>query len=76
MDHFGSILLLLAVAIAVVVTFQRLHIPTSLGYLLVGIILGPHTIGYTVSVPELTTLAEFGVVLLLFAIGLNYSLPQ
>ncbi|MFB0776714.1 cation:proton antiporter [Aeromonas salmonicida] len=76
MDHFGSILLLLAVAIAVVVTFQRLHIPTSLGYLLVGIILGPHTIGYTVSVPELTTLAEFGVVFLLFAIGLNYSLPQ
>ncbi|WP_235464243.1 cation:proton antiporter [Aeromonas australiensis] len=76
MDHLGSILLLLAVTIAVVVTFQRLHVPTSLGYLLVGIILGPHTIGYTVSVPELTILAEFGVVFLLFAIGLNYSIPQ
>jgi len=76
MEHLAQILLLLAVAIAVVVTFQRLHIPTSLGYLLVGVILGPHTIGPTVSVPEFVTLAEFGVVFLLFTIGLNFSLPQ
>lgn len=76
MEHLAQILLLLAVAIAVVVTFQRLHVPTSLGYLLVGLILGPHTLGPTVSVPELKTLAEFGVVFLLFTIGLNFSLPQ
>ncbi len=76
MEHLAQILLLLAVAIAVVVTFQRLHIPTSLGYLLVGVILGPHTMGPTVSVPEFVTLAEFGVVFLLFTIGLNFSLPQ
>lgn len=76
MDHLPQILLLLAVAIAVVVTFQRLHVPTSLGYLLVGVILGPHTLGPTVSVPEFETLAEFGVVFLLFTIGLNFSLPQ
>lgn len=76
MEHLAQILLLLAVAIAVVVTFHRLHIPTSLGYLLVGVILGPHTMGPTVSVPEFVTLAEFGVVFLLFTIGLNFSLPQ
>ncbi|MCE7653020.1 cation:proton antiporter [Vibrio alginolyticus] len=76
MGHFVQILLLLAVTISVVVTFQRLHVPTSLGYLLVGVILGPHTIGLTVSVPGFVTLAEFGVVFLLFTIGLNYSLPQ
>lgn len=76
MEHLAQILLLLAVAIAVVVIFQRLHIPTSLGYLLVGVILGPHTIGPSVSVPEFETLAEFGVVFLLFTIGLNFSLPQ
>jgi CPA2 family monovalent cation:H+ antiporter-2 len=58
------------------VTFQRLHIPSSLGYLLVGLILGPHTVGPTVHVPEFKVLAEFGVVFLLFSIGLNYSLPQ
>ena len=76
MEYLAQIILLLAVAITVVVIFQRLHIPTSLGYLLVGMLLGPHTIGPVVSMPELETLAEFGVVFLLFTIGLNFSLPQ
>jgi len=76
MEHLAQILMLLGVAVAVVVTFQRLHIPTSLGYLLVGVILGPHTVGPTVHVPEFKALAEFGVVFLLFTIGLNFSLPQ
>lgn len=75
-EYLVQIILLLAVAITVVVIFQRLHIPTSLGYLLVGMILGPHTIGPVVSMPELHSLAEFGVVFLLFTIGLNFSLPQ
>jgi len=76
MDHLVQIILLLAVTVAVMVVFQRLHIPSSLGYLLVGLILGPHTAGPTVHVPEFKVLAEFGVVFLLFSIGLNYSLPQ
>lgn len=76
MEHLAQILLLLSVAIAIVVTFQRLHIPTSLGYLLVGVVLGPYTMGPVVSMPELHTLAEFGVVFLLFTIGLNYSIPE
>lgn len=76
MQHLTQILLLLGLAVAVVLAFQRLHIPTSLGYLLVGVILGPHTMGPTVNVPEFKALAEFGVVFLLFTIGLNFSLPQ
>ncbi|MCO6411479.1 MAG: cation:proton antiporter [Thiogranum sp.] len=76
MEHLAQILTLLGVAVAVVVTFQRLHLPTSLGYLLVGVILGPYTAGPTFQVPEFKVLAEFGVVFLLFTIGLNYSLPQ
>ncbi|WP_295400456.1 cation:proton antiporter [uncultured Thiocystis sp.] len=76
MEHLAQVLLLLGVAVAVVLVFQRLYIPTSLGYLLVGVILGPHTAGPTVYVPEFETLAEFGVVFLLFTIGLSFSLPQ
>lgn len=76
MVHLSPILLLLGVTVAVVLAFQRLHIPTSLGYLLVGVILGPHTIGPIVNVPEFKSIAEFGVVFLLFTIGLNFSLPQ
>ncbi|NMQ30280.1 sodium:proton exchanger, partial [Candidatus Accumulibacter phosphatis] len=76
MEHLAQILMLLGVAVAVVLAFQRLRIPTSLGYLLVGVILGPYTVGPTINVPEFKVLAEFGVVFLLFTIGLNYSLPQ
>jgi len=76
MGHLTQIILLLGVAVAIMIAFQRLHIPSSLGYLLVGLILGPHTVGPTVHVPEFKVLAEFGVVFLLFSIGLNYSLPQ
>ena len=76
MDYLVQIILLLAVSVMVMVAFQRLYIPSSLGYLLVGLILGPHTAGPTVHVSELKVLAEFGVVFLLFSIGLNYSLPQ
>lgn len=76
MESLVEILLLLGVAVAVVVLFQRFRVPTSLGYLLVGVILGPHTAGPTVDVPAYNALAEFGVVFLLFSIGLSYSLPQ
>lgn len=71
-----QIILLLVVSVMVMVAFQRLHIPSSLGYLLVGLILGPYTTGPTVQISEFKILAEFGVVFLLFSIGLNYSLPQ
>ncbi len=76
MEYLAQIILLLSVAITVLVIFRRLHIPTSLGYLLVGVMLGPHTPTPVVAIPELGTLAEFGVVFLLFTIGLNFSLPQ
>jgi monovalent cation:H+ antiporter-2, CPA2 family len=76
MEHLAEIIILLGVAVAVVVTCLRFHIPTSLGYLLVGVIVGPYTFGPHVQVPELKSLAEFGVVFLLFTIGLNFSLPQ
>ena len=76
MEHLAQVLLLLTLAVTVVVAFQRLQIPTSLGYLLVGVIVGPHTAGPTVYISEFDALAEFGVVFLLFTIGLNFSLPQ
>jgi len=72
---FAEILLLLSTTVAVVVVFQRLHIPSSLGYLLVGVLLGPHTAGPVIEGQQKGA-AEFGIVFLLFTIGLNFSLPQ
>jgi monovalent cation:H+ antiporter-2, CPA2 family len=76
MEPLAQVLVLLGVAVAVVLAFQRLHVPASLGYLLVGILVGPHTWGPVVDIPQIGVLAEFGIVFLLFTIGLNYSLPQ
>lgn len=76
MELLAQILLLLGIAVVVVVVFQRLRIPSSLGYLLVGLILGPYTAGPVIDLPQIKVLAEFGIVFLLFTIGLNFSLPQ
>lgn len=71
-----QILMLLGCAVAVVLLFQKLHIPSILGYLLVGVLLGPHTAGPVVDTVSIQAIAEFGIVFLLFTIGLNFSLPQ
>lgn len=71
-----QILWLLTTAALVVFACQRLRIPTSLGYLAVGLILGPHTAGPSLHGEQVRALAEFGIVFLLFTVGLNYSLPQ
>ena len=73
---FPQALLLLGAAVAVVVAFHRLRIPSSLGYLLVGVLFGSHTPGLVIDAMPIRALAEFGIVFLLFTIGLNFSLPQ
>jgi len=52
------------------------NLTVSLGYLLVGVVLGPHTPGPVIEGHQLRVLAEFGIVFLLFTIGLSFSLPQ
>ncbi len=75
-QFFVETLLLLGTAVVVVVVFQRLSIPSSLAYLLAGVVLGPHTAGPVIDPAPLRMLAEFGIVFLLFTTGLNFSLPQ
>lgn len=71
-----QILFLLGGAVAAVVLFQRLRIPSSLSYLFVGVLLGPHTAGPVLDIQPVQAAAEFGIVFLLFTIGLSFSLPQ
>ena len=71
-----QLLILLLAAVLVVAVFQRLRIPSTLGYLLVGVVLGPYTPGPVIEGHQLRLIAEFGIVFLLFTIGLGYSLPQ
>ncbi len=69
-------LLLLGTAVLGVVAFRMLHLPPMLGYLVVGILIGPHGLGLAEDNETTHTLAEFGVVFLMFSIGLEFSLPK
>ena len=68
--------ILLAVGVIVSVFCTRLRLPPILGYLLVGIAVGPNALGWIPNSAEARYLAEFGVVFLMFSIGLEFSLPQ
>src|SRR4051812_39025773 len=70
------IIVLLAVSVFVVTLARRLGLPSILGYVAVGLALGPHALG---AFPESDTthlLAELGVVFLLFTLGLEFSWPR
>lgn len=75
-ELFSRILLLLSTAVVVVIVFHRLHVPSSLGYLLVGVLLGSYTPGPVIEEQPIRALAEFGIVFLLFTIGLSFSMPR
>jgi CPA2 family monovalent cation:H+ antiporter-2 len=70
------ILLLLAAAVLAVVACRSLGLPPILGYLLVGALAGPHALGVLPDTESAHRLAEFGVVFLMFTIGLEFSLPR
>lgn len=67
---------LLAASVALLALFERIGLPVLLGYLLVGITLGPSGIAWVPHTEDLHFLAEFGVVLLLFTIGLDFSVAH
>jgi len=77
MEHgLQIVLVLLAVAVAVVVLCRLLALPVMLGYLTVGLLIGPHALGWIPDAPQTHHLAEFGVVFLMFSIGLEFSLAK
>ncbi len=70
------VLMLLALAVMMVVTFRSFGLPPILGYLVVGVAIGPHAFNLLSDSGSAAHLAEFGVVFLLFSIGLEFSLPR
>jgi len=69
-------LLLLGAAVLGVVAFRMLQLPPMLGYLVAGILIGPNGFALAEDSGTTHTLAEFGVVFLMFSIGLEFSLPK
>ena len=72
----GQFLLLITAAVVVSSVFRRLQIPPILAYLTVGLALGPGALGWVNDLAQIQVLAEFGVVFLLFSLGLEFSLAK
>ncbi|MBL8474027.1 MAG: cation:proton antiporter [Rhodocyclaceae bacterium] len=70
------VLVLLACAVFAVALFRRLGLPPILAYLLVGASLGPHATALVPDPESARELAEYGVVFMMFSIGLEFSLPK
>jgi CPA2 family monovalent cation:H+ antiporter-2 len=69
-------LILLASAVAGVVIFRYFGLPPILGYLAIGVLIGPHALGLANDSATVKYLAEFGVVFLMFSIGLEFNLHK
>ncbi len=75
-NALSPVLILLATAVLVVVLCRILRLPVMLGYLVVGILIGPHALAWIPDAAGTRHLAEFGVVFLMFSIGLEFSLAR
>jgi K+:H+ antiporter len=72
----ADIVVILAVSIATFLVCSRLRVPALVGFLIAGVLTGPDGLGLVHAAHEVEVLAEIGIVLLLFTIGLEFSLAK
>jgi CPA2 family monovalent cation:H+ antiporter-2 len=72
----ASILLVIGVSIVIVALFTRLRLPAIAGFILTGALIGPYGLGWAGEVDAIKLLAELGVVLLLFSLGVEFSIDR
>lgn len=73
---FANLLIILASSLVVIALFRRLRLPPVLGYLCVGLLVGPNAFDWVNESEHLPDVAELGVVFLLFSLGLEFSLSK
>ncbi|OFW07814.1 MAG: hypothetical protein A3G20_03270, partial [Acidobacteria bacterium RIFCSPLOWO2_12_FULL_59_11] len=76
MEYLRDLIVIFALAIGAVVIFNRLRLPAIVGYLVAGAVAGPNGLQLVEGVEEVRILAEIGVALLLFTIGIELSLTH
>ena len=76
MSSLDLVLLYLVAAVLGVVLCRYLKLPPILGYLSVGVLIGPNALALAGDTASIRYLAEFGVVFLMFVIGLEFNLPK
>src|ERR671913_1330007 len=71
-----DLLVLLLASVPIAFIFHRLRLPTIVGFMITGVLIGPYGLGLIRDVEAIEVLAELGVVLLLFTIGLEFSVRR
>jgi monovalent cation:H+ antiporter-2, CPA2 family len=71
-----DITIIFGVSIVVIFICHRIRLPVIVGFLLTGVLIGPYGLGILKAVHEVEVLAEIGIVLLLFTIGIEFSLKK
>ena len=75
-DSLPILLILLTSSVLVVALFRALRLPAMLAYFTIGLVLGPHALALIPDTEASHQVAEFGIVFLMFSIGLEFSLPM
>ena len=71
-----DILIIIALSIFVIYVFHKIHLPSIIGFLFTGLITGPHGLKLIQNPHDVELLAEIGVILLLFTIGIEFSIKN
>jgi len=71
-----EIVIILSVAIPIIFLFKKLKMPSIIGFLIAGVVIGPYGLKLIASSEHIETMAEIGVILLMFTIGLEFSLGK
>ena len=71
-----DLVVVMVIAAAVTIVFYRLRQPVVLGYLLAGVLVGPHLLGFIRDTVSIDGLAELGIIFLMFAVGLEFDLKK
>lgn len=71
-----DIIIIFALSIAAIFACYRLNFPTIVGFLATGVVCGPHGLGLIQGIPEVNSLASIGIALLLFIVGMEFSIKN
>jgi CPA2 family monovalent cation:H+ antiporter-2 len=71
-----SLVIILGISAVVIFALGRIKIPSIVGFLLAGMLLGPHGLHFIQDIDTINILAEIGVILLLFTIGIEFSMSR
>lgn len=75
-EFLKSLVIIFGVSALVVFALDRLKVPSIIGFIVAGVIIGPHDVGIVKDIRSVEVLAEIGVILLLFTIGIEFSLTR